>query len=53
MNHLPQEREPWDFPGDPVLKILSFKCWGCRFDPWSGTKIPHAMWHGQKKRDPD
>ena len=38
-----------DFPGSPDVTTLSFQCKGRRFDPWSGTKIPHAAWHGQKK----
>ena len=25
-----------------VVKIPCSQCRGCRFDPWSGTKIPHA-----------
>ena len=38
-----------DFPGSPVVTTPSFQCKGRRFDPWSGTKIPHATWHGQSK----
>ena len=26
-----------DFPGRPVVKTLSFHCWGHGFDPWSGN----------------
>ena len=43
-----------DFPGGPAVKIPHFKCRGLRFDPWlsliprRGTKMPHAMHHGQK-----
>ena len=31
-----------DFPGGPVVKTPCFQCRGCRFHPWSGTRIPHA-----------
>ena len=27
----------WDFPGNPMVKTLSFQCRGCRFDPWWGN----------------
>ena len=37
-----------DFPGSPEVTTPSFQCKGRRFNPWSGTKIPHAIWHGQK-----
>ena len=33
----------WDFPGGPVVKTPRFHCWGHGFDPWSGTKSPHAV----------
>ena len=26
-----------DFPGGPVVKTLSFCCWGYRFHSWSGN----------------
>ena len=32
-----------DFPGGPVVKKPCFQYRGCRFNPWSGTKIPHTM----------
>ena len=35
--------ESRDFPGDPVVKILCPRCRGQEFDPWSETKIRHAM----------
>ena len=41
-----------DGPGGPVVKTPLFHCRGHGFDPWSGTKIPHATWHGQKKKSP-
>ena len=31
-----------DFPGGPVVKTPYFQCRGRKFDPWSGTKMPHA-----------
>ena len=31
---------PWDFPGGPVVKTLSFQCRGRGFDPWSGNYNP-------------
>ena len=34
-----------------VVKTPCFKCRGCTFDPWSGTKIPHGTQWGQKKRE--
>ena len=38
----------WDFPGGPVVRTPCFHCRGNGFD-W-GTRIPHAVWHGQKKK---
>ena len=32
------------------VKTLCFQCWGHGSIPVPGTKIPHAMWHGQKKK---
>ena len=37
-----------NFPGDPVVKTLSFLCMG--LIPRQGTKILHAAWRGQKKK---
>ena len=28
------EEKVWDFPGDPVIKTLSFHCRECKFHPW-------------------
>ena len=28
------EEKAWDFPGDPVIKTLSFHCRECKFHPW-------------------
>ena len=40
-----------DFPDSPVVKILRFQCRGrVGLIPGLGTKIPHAEWHGQKKK---
>ena len=30
-------RNCWAFSGGPVVRILSFLCRGCRFDPWLGN----------------
>ena len=39
-----------DFPGSPVVKTLCFQCRGTGSIPGLGTKIPHAMLSGQKKK---
>ena len=45
---------PWkekrDFLGGPVVKTLCFHCRARGFHLWLG-KIPHAAWHGQKKKE--
>ena len=33
-----------------MVKTLGLQCRGCEFEPGRGTKIPHAVWLGQKKR---
>ena len=38
------------FPGSPVVRIQHFHCWGPGSIPSWATKIPQAMWHGQKKK---
>ena len=38
-------------PGGPVVRTLQFHCWGSEFDQGMGTKIPQAVWHGQKKKE--
>ena len=38
----------WDFPGSPVIKTSHSSGGGASLIPSQGTKIPHAMWHGQK-----
>ena len=37
-----------DFPGYPVVKTLHFHERGWGSIPGWGTKIPHAVWCGQK-----
>ena len=37
-----------DIPGSPVFKNQHFHCWGKRFDHWSGTRIPRAIWNRQE-----
>ena len=43
-----QKGEGGDFPGGPVVKAPHSQCRGHTFDSWSGTKILHAAWRGQK-----
>ena len=31
-----------------MFKNQHFHCWGKRFDFWSGTGIPHAIWNRQE-----
>ena len=45
------EGQKGDFPGDPVVKILHFQYRGRRFDPWSGTKFPHATQRSKKIKE--
>lgn len=30
------------------LRLYAFNCRMYSFDPWSGTKVPHAVWEGPK-----
>ena len=39
-----------DSPEDPVVKTPSFEGKGEGLIPGCGTKIPHALWGGQKKK---
>ena len=44
------ERQPCNYHMDQEIELCGLHWWsmvGYRFDPWSGTKIHHAM-HGQK-----
>ena len=36
------------FHGDPEVKTPRSQCRGHGFDPWWGSKIPHAAGRGQK-----
>ena len=38
-----------EFPGGPVVRTQCFHCWSQGSVPGPGTKIPQAVWHGQKK----
>ena len=38
-----------DFSGGPVVKTLHFHCRGHKFNPWSGSKVPHATQCSQKE----
>ena len=39
-----KDKSPRDFPGDPVVKTLSYHCRGARVQiPGQGTKISHAL----------
>ena len=37
-------------PDSPVVRTPCFHCREHGVNPWLGTKIPHAVWHGQKKK---
>ena len=39
----------WEFPGSPVVRTLSFQCWGLGSIPGQGTKILYAAWCSKKK----
>ena len=41
----------WDFPGGPVVKTPHSQCRG--LIPAQRTRIPHAMWCGQKTEKND
>ena len=40
-----------ELPGGPVVRTPRFHCRGHGLDPWWGTKIPRALWCGQKKKE--
>ena len=46
-----ERRQSRDSPEDPVVKTLSFEGKGEGLIPGWGTKIPHALWCGQKKKN--
>ena len=42
---------PWNCPGSPVVKTLSFNAGGAGSIPGQEVKIPHAL--SQKKKKPE
>ena len=44
------KKESRDFPGGPVVKNLPSNAGDTSLIPGQGTKIPHAVWHSQKKK---
>ena len=41
-----------DFPGDSVVKTLSFHCRGCEFNPWLGEfPMPRGAAKNKKKKE--
>ena len=34
-----------------MVRSRRFHCWGLGLIPGWGTKIPQAMWHGQRKKE--
>ena len=46
LKHVKQDR---DFPGIQQLRLCASNSGGTGLIPGQRTKIPHAMWHGQKK----
>ena len=45
-----KETEDQNFPGGPVVKALCSQDRRRGYEPWSGTKIPHAAQCGKKKK---
>ena len=39
----------WEFPRGPVVRTQHFHSMAVGSIPGLGTKIPQAVWHGQKK----
>ena len=50
--HIPDHRNwnNWGFPGGPAVRTQSFYCGGPGSVLGQGTKIPQAVWHGQKAK---
>ena len=46
--HTKKQNNSQDFPGCPGVKTLHFQCRELGFNPWPGTKIPHALQCGWK-----
>ena len=42
---------PREFPGGPVVRTSQSHCHGMGSSPGQGTKIPQAMWCGQKEKE--
>ena len=42
-----EKKTHMEFPGDAVVRTQCLYCWDPIVMPGQGTKIPHAMWHGQ------
>jgi len=40
-----------DSPGSPVVKTLPSNAEGTGLIPGRGTKIPHVVWYGTKKKE--
>ena len=41
---------PWNFPGGPGVKNPPSNAGDTGSIPGQGTKIPHAVWHSQKRK---
>ena len=42
-----KKKQHMEFPGGPVVRTQCLYCWDPTSMPGQGTKIPHAMLHGQ------
>ena len=42
----------WDFPDNPLVKILRFHCRGHRFNPWSGFRTPYGWKKKSENQSP-
>ena len=40
-----------DFPGGPAVKTHASTAGNAGLIPGQGTKIPHAAWHSQERKD--
>ena len=40
-----------DFPGGPAVKTHASTAGNAGFIPCQGTKIPHAAWHSQERKE--
>ena len=48
--YIKKKKKCREFPGDPVVRTLSFHCKGCSFNSWSGNPTSHAAWPKKKKK---